>query len=164
MSMKPHVRPLKPCGFCGKIMERKRSKHGQLQCWLHYGRQKYCDRLCMSEAFAARPSRSIEWSCTHHRARRRCPKGPCAKCAKPDALDVHHKDGDHTNNVPSNLERICRSCHNREHSRKKYCAVCGLPQKGLGYCNKHLARFKKYGDPLLSRVNQYDKEPRRCAG
>lgn len=26
-------------------------------------------------------------------------------------LDVHHKDGDHSNNDPSNLETLCANCH-----------------------------------------------------
>lgn len=39
----------------------------------------------------------------------------------------------------------------------KYCAycgkciICGEPQKGLGYCNKHYIRFKKYGDSLFTK-------------
>lgn len=30
-------------------------------------------------------------------------------------------------------------------------AGCGKPKKGLGYCNAHYIRFKKYGDPLGGR-------------
>jgi hypothetical protein len=35
------------------------------------------------------------------------------------------------------------------------CSVCGKPQKGLGYCEKHYQRFKKWGDPLLTKRNQH---------
>lgn len=31
-------------------------------------------------------------------------------------LDVHHIDGDHTNDSPFNLETICANCHRLEHS------------------------------------------------
>lgn len=30
-------------------------------------------------------------------------------------LDVHHKDGNHSNNDPSNLETLCANCHRLEH-------------------------------------------------
>jgi hypothetical protein len=32
------------------------------------------------------------------------------------ALPIHHKDRDRTNNAPNNLEVLCQSCHNNEHS------------------------------------------------
>lgn len=33
--------------------------------------------------------------------------------------------------------------------------ICGKPHKGLGYCDKHYQRFKKYGDPLMVKANQH---------
>lgn len=30
-------------------------------------------------------------------------------------LQIHHKDGNHNNNVPSNLEIVCANCHVRKH-------------------------------------------------
>jgi len=68
---------------------------------------------------------------------------------------VHHKDGDYQNNTLTNLERICRSCHAQEHSQKVSCSICGKPQKGLGYCEMHYQRFKKHGDPLAVKDNQF---------
>lgn len=44
------------------------------------------------------------------RARRRYPLGPCARCGAP-GVDRHHVDGDTSNNEPSNVEVLCRSCH-----------------------------------------------------
>ena len=35
------------------------------------------------------------------------------------------------------------------------CIVCGKPMKGLGHCELHYQRFKKYGDPLLTKDNQF---------
>jgi hypothetical protein len=46
-------------------------------------------------------------------------------------LTVHHKDWDRTNNDPSNLITLSRSCHPKEHfdvvdrNIKKICLVCG---------------------------------------
>jgi hypothetical protein len=71
------------------------------------------------------------------------------------AMDVHHRNEDWQDNSPDNLERICRSCHNLAHDRKGSCTVCGSPQKGLGLCDMHYQRFKKYGDPLVVKDNQF---------
>ena len=31
-----------------------------------------------------------------------------------ESLDLDHKDGDHMNNTPSNVETYCKLCHNRK--------------------------------------------------
>lgn len=45
-------------------------------------------------------------------------------CANPnckmndiDVLEVHHKDGNHSNNTLINLEILCANCHTKEHKR-----------------------------------------------
>ena len=101
------------------------------------------------------PQPEEDWSTSHYHARKLVPPGPCETCGKPDAMDVHHRDGDHLNNSLPNLVRICRSCHTRLHQPRRSCTICGKPAEGLGYCGKHYQRFRKYGDPLLVRVNQY---------
>ena len=84
----------------------------------------------------------------------------CAKCAREfdykdrHLLTVHHKDGNPQNNDPLNLMRLCRSCHLKQHRGRKSCSICGKPVKGLGFCEKHYQRFKKYGDPLMFKRNQ----------
>jgi hypothetical protein len=52
-------------------------------------------------------------------------KSACAKCATTENLCVHHKDEDHTNNVPSNLEVLCMSCHSRMHKTDWWRARAG---------------------------------------
>lgn len=49
---------------------------------------------------------------TRNRARRLCPPGPCTwdGCSA-DGSDVHHIDGNHFNNDPANLTRLCRRHH-----------------------------------------------------
>jgi len=136
-------------------MERKRQRNGSLESLLHFGRRKYCDRTCMAEAFDAKPSASTGWETTHWHARKLIPKGPCSACGDPNGSDVHHIDQDHTNNDLSNLARLCRSCHMKEHRERRLCVVCGKPQKGHGYCDKHYQRWKKWGDPLAVKANQH---------
>ena len=138
-------------------MDRKRMSNGKLMSLLHFNRQKYCDRLCMV----------LDWIKTNHirppvlpgsgraRARNRKAAGSCEVCGTPNAKDVHHLNQNTDDNRPENLQRICRSCHNHVHQKRKPCVVCGKPQKGLGYCEKHYQRFKKYGDPLMFKRNQH---------
>lgn len=147
--------PLKHCAFCSARLTRKRERDGDLESLLHFGRRRYCGRTCMARAFDARDSRSVDASTCRYHARKLVPSGPCSVCGKPDALDVHHKDGDFTNNTPSNLQRICRGCHIHQHRSKGSCSVCGRPVKGFGYCSMHYRRFKKHGDPLATKANQH---------
>ncbi|MGA0604888.1 HNH endonuclease signature motif containing protein [Phenylobacterium sp. VNQ135] len=147
--------PIKHCEHCGKLLARKRIPSGALESLLHFGRRKFCDQKCMAAAFDARPTSGTSWATTHHHARKEVPPGPCSVCGKPDASDVHHKDGNHQNGSRSNLVRICRSCHIKEHRQRGSCSVCGAPVKGLGFCEKHYQRFKRHGDPNVVKVNQH---------
>ena len=153
MPLKPT--PIRYCAYCGKPMERKRMSNGKILSLLHFSRQKYCDRLCMVRGWMQKDLPSTTPRNGRSRAIKRKPQGPCEICGNPNALDVHHKDKDTNNNSPENLQRVCRSCHNKIHQKRKPCLVCGKPQKGLGYCEKHYQRFKKYVDPLMFKRNQH---------
>ena len=137
------------CAYCKKPMERKRLKNGELQSWLHYNKQKYCDRECMKKAFAAKPKTGKSWMVLHKHARQLKPYGNCEICGSDINVDVHHKDGNPENNDLSNLQRVCRSCHVKIHRPAKKCVICGEKVKGYGYCNKHYIRYKKFGNPLI---------------
>ena len=136
---------------------RKRLPSGDLEYLIHFNRRKFCDQHCMALNFDRRHSPNVGWSGAHAVSRKMIPAGSCNRCGKPEARDVHHKDGNHLNNTLENLERICRSCHNLEHRQKGSCTICGKPQKGLGFCEMHYQRFKKYGDPNLVKDNQFTK-------
>lgn len=148
--------PVRYCQHCSAKLERKRLPNGDLEYLVHFNRRKYCGRGCMAKAFDMRPSRSdIGWSTAHFHSRKMLPEGPCSKCGKTGRTDVHHKDEDWRNNSLENLERLCRSCHNKAHYQKPMCKLCNKPVKGHGYCDKHYQRFKKWGDPMLCKVNQH---------
>ena len=155
MSRHKKQTPHRCCEHCGNKLERKPLPCGDLESLIHFNRRKFCNRLCMAAAFDLRHSPEVGWSTAHYHARKAVPDGSCNRCGKQDAMDVHHKDGNHLNNSPENLERICRSCHNLAHRRIALCVICGAPQKGLGYCEKHYQRFKKWGDPLAVKTNQH---------
>src|SRR5579864_1017884 len=105
------------CVECGKQLERKRLPNGDLEYLFHFTRRKFCNQSCMAANFDRRHSPVVGWSTAHYHARKSVPKGPCVRCGKPNARDVHHEDENFLNNSPENLERICRSCHNREHRK-----------------------------------------------
>jgi len=147
--------PLRYCENCETKLERKRLPNGDLEYLIHFKRRKFCNRTCMGQTFDSRHSQDVGWSTAHYHARKIVEAGSCIRCGKPDALDVHHLDGNHLNNDPLNLERICRSCHMLGHKKRGICSICGKPQKGLGFCEKHYQRFKKWGDPLLTKRNQH---------
>lgn len=42
----------------------------------------------------------------------------CNRCGSSDNLVVHHKNDDHYDNHPDNLEVLCRSCHMSYHKTK----------------------------------------------
>lgn len=68
---------------------------------------------------------------------------------------VHHINRNKKDNRPENLAVMTRSQHSRLHNPKKFCVICGAPEQSHGLCQKHLARSKKYGNPLLSKHDRY---------
>lgn len=52
-------------------------------------------------------------------------KSHCLRCDTMENLCVHHKDEDHTNNDPANLEVLCMSCHSRMHKQAWWDARAG---------------------------------------
>lgn len=50
----------------------------------------------------------------HERPHRQFKQSQCETCGfagHPCQLDVHHLDGNHRNNEPSNLQTLCANCH-----------------------------------------------------
>lgn len=131
-------------------MIRKRYSNGELESWNSYNRRVYCSKECLSKAYKEKPHTGTSWMTIHYHARNLLPEGPCEICGATENIDVHHKDLDPHNNDPSNLIRLCRSCHMKQHRVRNSCKICGKPVKGLGFCEKHYQRFKKYGDPMMT--------------
>lgn len=148
------------CEFCGKLLVRKRFLNGRLEDFNVFKKRKYCNRECMKNNFLKIGDDYNQSYRNAHTTSKRINKNilkkdKCEICGSKENLDVHHKDNNWNNNNLDNLECLCRSCHSKEHKPKGVCVICGEPQKGYGYCNKHYIRFKKYGDPLFVK---YKKE------
>lgn len=144
----------KYCEYCGKKLERKRFPSGTLEDFTVFTKRKYCDMKCAGRAkLKVGKKTNQSWSNAHTTARKMASMTmdmeTCQMCGKKGKMDVHHIDGDYQNNSSDNLMIICRSCHNKIHKTNNVCKICGAPVKGLGYCDKHYQRFKKYNNPLM---------------
>lgn len=154
--MKSKETPLKYCRYCGKKLERKRLQNGDLEYLIHFNRRKYCDRECMKRGSLKIGNTLQDWTSSHHTARKIneliLKVDKCEICGNEKNLDVHHKDFNEKNNNINNLQVLCRSCHMKKHRPKSICMVknCNRVVKGHGYCEKHLQRVRKYGDPLIT--------------
>lgn len=78
--------------------------------------RKYCSKLCVNK------SSKITWVATFATVRKNMKRRGLLKCcnrcgynAFPDILGVHHKDGNRSHNMLSNLEVLCPNCHSLEH-------------------------------------------------
>jgi hypothetical protein len=63
----------------------------------------------------------------HRRAQRDFAATACNRCGTTDKLVRHHKDENPANNVPENIEILCRACHARHH-------LAGKPLEGKTHC------------------------------
>lgn len=141
------------CETCGKQFDRKRFPCGKLEDLRRFEARKYCGHTCAGIA----KIKSDAGSSALHRRAQKFKKKACEACSITTSLQVHHIDGDETNNAPINLMTLCRSCHTKwhwEHGKKAVCAppcFCGTKSRRNGFCQKHDFRVKKYGDPFLTK-------------
>lgn len=159
--MSQHIKPtpVKHCAYCGQQLERKRF-NGTLESLSIFNRRQYCDLQCAGMA-----QRKADASPSAFRKQaRKYRNDHCETCGSSDMLGCHHIDEDVTNNEPSNVQTLCAACHTRLHwqtgkliPRQHYeCVICGLRPGRLhrGMCEKHYQRWKKYGDPFLTKVRR----------
>lgn len=146
--------PEKSCLTCGLVLHRKRF-NGRLEDFNIFLRRKYCSQEC---SWTGSLKESVTLSGAYKRATK-FKDGVCQECQSTNLVGVHHKDRNPWNNLSENLVTLCASCHTKLHwkegktlwKQRASCTVCGNPAKGHGFCLKHYQRWKKYGDPLLTK-------------
>lgn len=143
------------CVTCGRVRAR-RLRHGSKgnprwydESQSSYDLRKHCSRRCMWKSIRANPrprKENASHSAGHKYGRQTCPAGPCVRCGNQKAV-VHRKDRNWNNNAPENLERICYSCHTKEHRGGKVCSFpdCSRKHEGKGFCVKHYDQFYRTG-------------------
>lgn len=100
--------PKKSCERCGTSLQRK--LHGKrLEDFSVFARRRFCSLSCANSKAVLTMS-----GC---RSRARKLRGPrCEACGYQHYLHAHHKDGDFTNNDPTNIQTLCTHCHNFWHA------------------------------------------------
>ncbi len=146
--------PEKCCSACGKPLARTRM-NGRLEDRSVFLRRKYCNLRCAGRGHRkARVKRA-----TLHKRASRFRADKCERCGATDVLSLHHIDRNPKNNRRSNRMTLCGSCHTRWHwehgktmpKHDRSCEVCGMPARKSRWCQKHYQRFRKHGDPCLTK-------------
>jgi len=152
MPMKSKSDPEKYCERCGILLRRKR--YGStLEDMTRFLSRKYCSSRCsnsrgvLSQSFTQQHKISVKFR-----------KERCALCGNTPInsghLHVHHINGDWKDHRPENLQTLCVGCHLSLHNRGRgpKCKYCETKSRRHGMCQKHYQRWKKYGDPFLTKV------------
>ena len=154
MPMPRKTDPEKTCAECGTSLTRK-TINGRLEDRAVFLKRRYCDRLCMAQGQVKE-----QVTLAGLRARSGKLRGQvCETCGTTEKLNEHHIDLNPANNDPLNRMTLCASCHQHWHwqhgktmpRRQSVCKICGEPARKLDMCQKHYQRFRKYGDPSLTK-------------
>jgi hypothetical protein len=130
MQQEKNKKPNTQCAWCTKPIWRKKSdlerslaKHGRII--LFCNRTCFCIAKRLDGIQDIHPPHYGTSNVVNYRLlafdhyEKRCAR--CGYCQNTLALDVHHKDHNHSNNEIINLEILCCNCHMIEHrSRKQY--------------------------------------------
>jgi hypothetical protein len=91
------------CRYCSKEYTYKECRN-----------KVYCCKDCFKKDLSIR--RTGKGNPRFNNGRRQYPRlkqdvTACENCGRKYTLDIHHKDGNHKNNVVENLIKVCRRCH-----------------------------------------------------
>lgn len=146
----------KNCPQCGGHMSRRRFS-GRLEDRTAFLRRVYCSRKCMALSM----QKEVCASKSHSRKKAaRLARAECEVCGATGLLHVHHRDENPSNNILSNLQTLCPSCHQKSHSPnytgeallRVSCVHCEAPSYRQGLCHMHLSRMKRHGHPLAKKI------------
>lgn len=99
------LRPIVNCDVCNKEFQTR------------YGQKKRNDlNFCSRECYNNRKKENLKKLKRHTSFFMKLIEKGC-ECGIKEyyLLQIHHKDGDTSNNIPENLEVICANCHIRRH-------------------------------------------------
>src|SRR5574343_2089194 len=101
------LRPLLTCPVCG---EQFKGRAGHTN--------KYCSQKC--SYIGQKEEVSTVQSTLNYRARVLKSHTPCEFCHSTTSIEVHHYDGNLSNNNLDNLISVCRGCHTKVHRRELF--------------------------------------------
>ena len=114
------------CLNCGKELENKQSKFCDLKCQHEYHYQEYIKRWKNDEENGLKGEYSISNYIKRYLFEKHNCK--CEKCGWGEKneftdtipLEIHHIDGDYTNNKEENLQLLCPNCHSLTETHKSH--------------------------------------------
>lgn len=111
------------CLYCGKIFETPIY-------YLKRGQMKYCSHKCWYSTIKneGNPAYKHGNKSGYHFSHKLHYNMPCFACGTFQDVHTHHMDEDHTNNIYSNFEWLCRSCHSRYHRLKENHSISVINQ------------------------------------
>jgi hypothetical protein len=93
----------KPCETCGTSMDRKRFGD-RLEDYTAFRKRRFCSLSCANTSVTV-TKHGASWRARKHL------KLACEACGNMNALEAHHVDQNIQNNDPSNIQTLCRWCH-----------------------------------------------------
>lgn len=138
------------CAWCGQSVHRAGVKKHELHCYLNpqnkrecpccgkpiKGRGTTCSKSCANTYFRSGSNHpnwkadSYRSTCFEHHPHE------CVVCQEALLVEVHHLDGDHSNNAPENLVPLCSTHHQYWHSRYRHM----VEQTILDYVHSFVAK------------------------
>lgn len=125
------------CEYCGGTFERRSNRQKYCEeCRVIVGREKALARYYAKEQTSEFKAKRAEYQRAYKRGNlkgynqagennnnwkngsgyfKQFIKEACERCGSTDNLLVHHRDHNHYNNDPMNLETLCKRCHQIEH-------------------------------------------------
>lgn len=64
-----------------------------------------------------------------HDTRESLKSAPCLACGSDGPGEIHHLDGNHSNDVPENIVKLCLKCHKNNHRYGTLSKFKKLPEK-----------------------------------
>ena len=140
-----------PTGNCAKFCGACKPEHKR-----EYNRKNqylWCVRKGIIKNLGVGTGHAQEFGADHHSFKPDAPtrykdylKDACERCGSTRFICGHHKDRDRSNNDPSNIEALCKHCHQIEHD----CAE-NLPTEMTPECRKWHSKHAKNLSKTLKR-------------
>lgn len=104
--------PKKSCEHCGVALVRKMFGP-TLEDRGAFLRRKFCSLTCANSKRGPLTKHGYSWRARKHL------KTACEACGHTRSLHAHHVDQNPANNGPSNIQTLCKHCHDFWHTTQK---------------------------------------------
>ena len=134
---------MKTCLNCGNPLRGSQTKYCDAKCQAEYAHKEFISLWQKGEKTGVIGGNQISWHIRKYLLHKvnycceRCGWGEQNPFTLTIPLEIHHKDGDFTNNSESNLEVLCPNCHSLTENYR------GAKTKGEGRASGYNSRSDK---------------------